>query len=449
VWLTCRALYGIMRERHGEAKESSRCCSWSRRRKKGRTRKSPEGYRNFIEARENSASKRSIRGTVAKSEILMSRKKIPTGSVFQRTYRDRRGCLVKTSAWHLKYYVRGKPVQVPSGTDDYDEALAMLRKRMAEASTRDSYTDQPERIKMDQLLDLVLDDYRYNERKSTYDTELRVKSHLRPFFGAMKAQAVGTSAMRHYVELRRRQKAAAATINKELSFVRRAMKLGTRQDPPLVLRVPHFEMLPVDNVREGILEHEQYRTLRDALPLYARIALVISYHTGARKGEIRSIRKDRVDTKAKRINLPGRTTKNGKQRYLPIYGDMAAELDMWLVRIKGTRCPFLIQDNDQPVFDFEKAWATACDVAGIPGTLFHDLRRTAVTNMIEAGLSEKEAMEISGHKTRAVFDRYHIVSERRLKQNAEKLEAHLKAKEAAQPEGTVTDGGDRRLGQIN
>jgi hypothetical protein len=50
-------------------------------------------------------------------------------------------------------------------------------------------------------------------------------------------------------------------------------------------------------------------------------------------------------------------------------------------------------------------------------------------------------MEISGHKTRAVFDRYHIVSERRMKQNAEKLEAHLKAKE---PKETVTDSGDRQ-----
>jgi ABC-type lipoprotein export system ATPase subunit len=58
-----------------------------------------------------------------------------------------------------------------------------------------------------------------------------------------------------------------------------------------------------------------------------------------------------------------------------------------------------------------------------------------VTNMIEAGLSEKEATEIRGHKTRAVFDRYHIVSERRMKQNAE-LEAHIKSKE---PKQTVTD----------
>jgi len=66
--------------------------------------------------------------------------------------------------------------------------------------------------------------------------------------------------------------------------------------------------------------------------------------------------------------------------------------------------------------------------------------------MIEAGLSEKEAMEISGHKTRAVFDRYHIVSERRMKQNAAKLEAHLKAKE---PQETVTDGGDRQQERPN
>ena len=53
--------------------------------------------------------------------------------------------------------------------------------------------------------------------------------------------------------------------------------------------------------------------------------------------------------------------------------------------------------------------------------------------MIEAGFSEKEAMAISGHKTRAVFDRYHIVSERRLKEMAGKLEVHLKAKDAEKP----------------
>jgi integrase len=175
---------------------------------------------------------------------------------------------------------------------------------------------------MHQLCDLLADDYRFKARKSSYDTKLRVDGHLRPFFGAMKAQNLGTRVIRQYVDLRKRHPVAAATINKELSFVRRALRLGAQQDPPLVLRVPHFEMLPTDNIREGTLEHEQYRAVRNALPGYARAALVIAYHTGAHKGEIRAIRKDKIDLSAKRIQLLGRTTKNGKPRYLPIYGDI-------------------------------------------------------------------------------------------------------------------------------
>jgi integrase len=62
-------------------------------------------------------------------------------------------------------------------------------------------------------------------------------------------------------------------------------------------------MLPVDNSRTGIVTHEQYRAIRDFLPPYARIALVISYHTGARKGEIQKIRLDKIDFKAGRIEL--------------------------------------------------------------------------------------------------------------------------------------------------
>jgi len=373
--------------------------------------------------------------------------KISRGSIFHRVYRSKSGELKRTATFYVKFYSNGKPVTLPTGTEDEDDALIFLRKKMADAAVGGPLAEMPERVKMGQLFDLMLAWYRLMERRTVYDLErlIEAPNGIRIHFGNLPAQALGSSSIVRYIAARRRENPipANATINRALAYVRRAMKLGAQQDPPLVFRVPHFEMLPVAEAREGVVTHENYRAVRDLLPRYARIALVIGYHTGLRKGMILQIRRDRVDLKKLRIELPGRRASNkGAPRYLPIYGDMAAEIDLALSAIaeeyrtlKTPRpdCPLLVQRKGKPVQDFEKVWSAACAAAKVPEALFHDLRRTALTNMIEAGLSEKEAMEFSGHRTRAVFDRYHIVSDRRMQQNAGKLDVHHKAKEAATP----------------
>lgn len=87
--------------------------------------------------------------------------------------------------------------------------------------------------------------------------------------------------------------------------------------------------------------------------------------------------------------------------------------------------------------DFRGAWKTACKAAGVAGRLRHDFRRTAVRNMVNRGVVERVAMTVTGHKTRAGFDRYHIVSPGDLQDVARKLSESATGKGTGKVRGRV------------
>jgi len=246
----------------------------------------------------------------------------------------------------------------------------------------------------------------------------------------MKAAQVGTNQITSYVEGRLSESAAKATINRELALLRRAFSIGFDAEPQKVARVPKFHRHIVSekgNERRGFVEEAEYRKLVDAIAgqLWLRALLTLAYTYGFRKAELLEMRCGQIDLLDGRISLYSGETKNGDGRT----AYLTEECRQLVTELRRGKQPddFLFTRNGEPVRDFRGAWDALVKAAGVPGLLFHDLRRSAVRNMIRRGVPQKTAREISGHKTDAVFSRYNIVSEGDLADAAKKIEAGAKA----------------------
>jgi integrase len=74
-------------------------------------------------------------------------------------------------------------------------------------------------------------------------------------------------------------------------------------------------------------------------------------------------------------------------------------------------CPFIFHRHGRPVGLFRRIWLRACQAAGVSGKIPYDFRRSAVRNMVRAGVNPDIARAISGHRTSSIFSRYNIISE--------------------------------------
>lgn len=360
------------------------------------------------------------------------------GSIFRPKYRDKNGELVESQVYWVKYYKDGKPLRESTKTADYDEAVTFLAGRVADVTKGKNPNIQLNRVRFKDLSEDFLSDYRINGKKSLERAEISA-AHLKDFFGdKMLVIELDTSRVRKYIVHRLSVEevdgktvkgAANATINRELAALKRMLNLGAKCTPPKVDRVPYIPMLKESNVRKGFFEKSDFVSLREALPAYLRPMVTFAYKTGWRKGEVTDLKWSEVDLNNETVRLNPGETKNEKGR--TVYLDTELQdifADLWQARKESgklTEHVFLNETGTGRIKDFRGSWDAACIEAGMPGKLPHDLRRTAVRNMIRANTPEVVAMKISGHKTRSVFDRYNIVSEEDLKQAALRQEEYL------------------------
>jgi integrase len=299
------------------------------------------------------------------------------------------------------------------------------------------------------LLDDLLRDYRINGQSIDW-AEIVVEKHLRPAFARIPIPKLNTSHIRSYITARLEKGRKNATINRELSLLRRAFTLGVEHDPPKASAVPRIKMLEENNVRQGFFEHADYASLLKTLPAELRPVLTFAFYTGCRKGEILNLVWSQVDLLEQVVRLEAGTTKNGEPRLIPLAPELYEVLKMQKV-IRDEQypdCLWVFFRAGEQILDFRGAWREACKAAKLwnaegrkPTKLFHDLRRSGVRNLVRAGVPEAVAMRISGHKTRSVFERYNIVTEADLKHAAQQLGRYIQEK-AKMPDANAKPGHD-------
>ena len=325
------------------------------------------------------------------------------------------------SVYWISYYHRGNEYRESSESESESQARKLLKKRLGEIGSGKLIGPVEERVTFEEMTEDLLRDYRVNKRKAITTIEYPIK-HLRESFALNKALDLTTDRINAHISRRQEEGAKNATINRELAALKRMFSLAV-QAGKLSCK-PYIPTLEENNARQGFLDYGSFLVLRENLPENRKDAVTFLYHSAWRISEMRALEWRDVDLAGKVIRLRPEISKNKDGRLLPLQGELLEIIE----RAKQARllsCPYVFHDTGQPIGDFRKVWKRACKQAGLGTVIVHDLRRSAVRNMVRAGIPERVAMSLSGHKTRSVFDRYNIVSEADLARATQRLQAHL------------------------
>lgn len=357
--------------------------------------------------------------------------------------------------WYAQFYSNGRQVRVSTKTENKTAALAILRKYLGEKDEGRTPVVDNRRLRYADIRQLLIDDYKTGKKKS-----LRVNGDgneyveglppLDEFAGfemvedEVTKRGVPVSELTRefasrFVKKRMNEGVGTAYINRSLACLRRMLRLA--QDEGKIRVIPRLKFLPEPPARKGFLDDVQFEKLLNLLPTHLRPLIEFLYSSGVRLGEALQVTWGQVDFTRETIRLEAEQTKSGQARTL----SLSSRLSAMLQPLKGKKT--------EGVFDatnLRKEWERGCDACGLgtvtkvegqyyttySGLRLHDLRRSAVRNMVKEGVPQTVAMKISGHKTDAVFRRYAIVSDEDIREASRRVElARMKALK-----GTVVNG---------
>lgn len=328
----------------------------------------------------------------------------------------------------ISYYLKGKRIRESTETNDKTEARRILQTRIGQIADGKFVGPVADRVTFQDLVALIEHDYKINNRLSFDKVEQKIRLYLQPFFGHMKPKEITLADIKAFIAKRKTEITYRGTpttngeINRELAVLKRMFNLAIHESK--LTTKPYIPRLEEDPPRQGFFESHDFESVLPHLADCLKAPFTFCYRLGWRaRKEVFRLTWPQVDLQEGTVRLEVGTTKNkgGREIYLP------EDLKLMLYnlyqehRAQYADCALVFHDNGKPIANYYKRWSRACQAANLSSKIPHDFRRTAVRNMVRSGIPERVAMMISGHKTRSVFDRYHIVSPSDLKEAAQRL----------------------------
>jgi integrase len=329
----------------------------------------------------------------------------------------------------MKFYLNGKPVRETTERTNEHAAGKAMRQRTAALEARQASIEFGG-LKVADLVALIERDYADRQQRSWDRVEYAWRCRLEPFFAKKRVEDLGSDDRDDYVEKRQDEEASNATISRELSYLNRMLELGRQTTPRKVTNPFKFKRLTGNNPRQGFITREQLQKFTEACHIsenssrdqrhYAALA-ILGYHLGWRSKELRDLKVRQVEPETKCIRRYRSQSKNKAGRLMKL----PAECWEIVVRYMQGKNPddyLITRSNGLPIRSMKDGWREIANRAGLPGMIFHNLRRTAARNMLRTGVSASVVMEILGWKSFAMLQRYDIVSEADLAMAADKLD---------------------------
>jgi integrase len=353
----------------------------------------------------------------------------------------------KQGVYWIDYYMQGHRKRERIGPDKRLAELTLKKRKVEIAEGKWLDRRKPITTTFDELAEVYLrwiapDPMRgLPARKRSWNTlDVYAIKKLVEYFGTQRLTAITPALVEQYRAWRRAtiahhgRRVKPAAVNKELAIFGHLVTVaqkgliilpgGVPQDNP----VASVSMEAEHNVRDRVLVPEEFACLLEAAADWLKPILQLAYHTGMRKGEIRLLRWEQVDVKRHVIRLASSDTKTGEDRRIPLNERLRALL---AARPRGVGTAYVFP-NPQTCAAYTgraiaAAFARACQRTGITGAVFHDLRHSFVTHARRAGIDYFRIMAITGHKTMAVFKRYHLIEDFGLHEAVERLDTYMDA----------------------